>query len=162
MLVDIETLESTGELSRASGALTACWILADMMQRDQDRKVVFRSYCIRAMLTWCEAARCASLPLESRSHTAAAMALHSEVSGRYINSDEQDMKLNLNFRLVAANKLLEDLIGDQCIAELRDTNVAHDFETTLQHVLGRYLSLTDRNWIRLLKRRNAVPRTGVT
>ena len=145
MLVDIETLESTGESSRVSGALTACWILADMMQRDQDRKVVFRSYCIRAMLTvkWCEAARCASLPLESRSHTAAAMALHSEVSGRYINSDEQDMKLNPNFQLVAANKLLEDLIGDQCIAELRDTNVAHDFETTLQHVLGHYLSLTD-------------------
>lgn len=68
--------------------------------------------------------------------------LHSKVSGRYINSDEQDMKLNLNFQLVAANKLLEDLIGDQCIAELRDTNVAHDFETTLQHV-GLYLSLTD-------------------
>ena len=143
VLVDFEKLRSGGELSRPSRALTACWELAGIMRRDQDRKVVFRSYCIRTMLTveWCKAA---SIPSGSRPETTVAMTPHSEVSERYINNAERDtMKGNPNFLLVAANKLLDDLINEQCIAELRDMNVADDFEKTLHHVLGRYLSSAD-------------------
>ena len=144
VLVDFETLRSGGELSRPSRALTACWELAGIMRRDQDRKVVFRSYCIRTMLTveWCKAApHAASLPSGSRPE---AMKPQFEVSERYINNAERDiMTDNPNFLLVAANKLLDDLINEQCIAELKDTNVADDFENTLHHVLGRYLSSAD-------------------
>ena len=147
MLVDFEKLRSGGELSRPSRALTACWELAGIMRRDQDRKVVFRSYCIRTMLTveWCKAAHhAASLPSGSRPETTIAMTPHFEVSERYINNAERDiMTDNPNFLLVAANKLLDDLINEQCIAELKDMNVADDFEKTLHHVLGRYLSSAD-------------------
>lgn len=150
MLVDIETPGGGGELSKLSDTLHACWKLADIMQRYrlESRKVIFRSYCIRAMLTveWCKAARHTSLPLGSRplsAHTTAVMTLHAEVSGIYINNTEQEMKLNPNFPLVVANQLLADLINLQCIAELRDRTVADDFETTLCHLLGRYLTPTD-------------------
>jgi hypothetical protein len=99
------------------------------------------------MLTvgWCKSARhVASLPSGSRPETSVAKTPHSEVSERYINNTERDiMKGNPNFLLVAAIKLLDDLIDEQCIAELRDRNVADDFKKTLQHVLLRYLSSAD-------------------
>jgi hypothetical protein len=71
------------------------------------------------------------------------------VSENYINSTEQDMKHSPDFLLVAANKLLEDLTGDQCIAELRDRNIAEDFEATLHHVLGCYLPFADPAFVQL-------------
>lgn len=146
VLVDFEKPRSGGELSRPSGALDACWGLVHIMEQDQDRKVVFRSFCIRTMLTveWLKAgSHASSSPSGSRPETTVATTPHLEVSGKYITKADRDTIKGDHFPLVAANKLLDDLINEQCIAELKDMNVADDFEKTLQHVLGRYLSSAD-------------------
>jgi hypothetical protein len=153
ILVDVEMLGSGGEPSRLSDSLHACWKLVAIMRRDKDRKVVFRSYCIRTMLTveWCKATgQAASLPSGSRPDATFAMSPHIEVSERYINHTDQDtMGHNPDYLLIAANNLLDDLLDEQCIAELRDRNVAEDFEATLHHVLERYLPFTDPALVQL-------------
>jgi hypothetical protein len=78
------------------------------------------------------------------------MSPHIEVSERYINHTDQDtMGHNPDYLLIAANNLLDDVLDEQCIAELRDRNVAEDFEATLHHVLERYLPFTDPALVQL-------------
>ncbi|KAH9990277.1 hypothetical protein BJV77DRAFT_963480 [Russula vinacea] len=117
-----------GRIIKAIQSPDRCWELAGIMRRTKTESGA------KPLIT-------PLLPSGSRPETNEAPF---EVSERYINNAERDiMTDNPNFLLVAANKLLDDLINEQCIAELKDTNVADDFEKTLHHVLGRYLSSAD-------------------
>ena len=88
----------------------------------------------------------AFLPSGSRPDATIAMSPHIEVSERYINNTDGH---NPDYLLIAANNLLDDLLDERCIAELRDRNVAKDFEATLHHVLERYLPFTDPALVQL-------------